>query len=405
MADEKSQSLDAMETNGSHAELERLSEHDDCIGALTRVSALASGVGAARGALGVDLASPGANAPLALNRVGQSLETSGLGPLLRALPIDPALLANLMVLTLLATCLRTIRHGFGIDLVRPDALPKLQAKVRSLSLGTSPTLRLPRVPAAGMARMTALAGSAGALRAGLGVDLRQPGAGAMLQGGVERMRAAGLSPALRAFPVGAATLGGLGSLVALTSGLGAMSAGLGVDPTKPQSAVRLEQLHAALRPNGALSVVTAQLASGSLGPGLALPPPHVAAQLTGLRASVAATQQNLGINLMAPNAGAQLQRMQLALGRDGVCPAARGASVSAADIDGVARLQAMASGCAAAAGAGVVAGAPDAHAALIRLVDGFHNSPAPDVVRSLSVRPAMITQLAGLANVASGAAG
>src|SRR5262245_28091779 len=136
-----------LEQNGVDKGLADLAKHDGCLTWLTRMSAMSTAIVASRESLGLDLLKSGSCAVDALGRTAESLELSGIGGLLRSLPVDGFMLSRLTLLTILASCLGTIRRCLDVDLLKPGALDRLKTRVTSFNASYGKTISLPRIPA------------------------------------------------------------------------------------------------------------------------------------------------------------------------------------------------------------------------------------------------------------------
>jgi hypothetical protein len=399
--------LAVMERNGTAEVLGALSVPADCLSRLANLSALSGAVGATRGNFGLDPKKPAASGVLDLDGIVRALETSGTGLLLASFPVGPGSLIKLGQLSLVAVSLANVRRVFQIDLLQPDASALLATKLQGLNARGLDRLSLPRLPASGMTQLSDLAAARASIRSGLNIDLRSPGAGTRIKESVDRMHSAGILPALRSFPVPMPTLTGLGRFTSFAMSLQTLRLGLNLDPLAPNLGTKLPHVTKLIEAGGPLHSICSQVVAGSIGPGSAirLPDSKSMAELTKLLAGIKLTRQDLGIDLLAPDAGSKLQGLFDTLRANGTCKGLEGVRMEPADLEGIVRLQAFASGMQATQNAGVNPFQPGAALNLVRVVDGFQGNGTTTALESASVPSAVVDGLSRLASIASAAEG
>jgi len=372
------------------------------------LSAVSQAIHSARQSLGTDVGTTSqANAGTELKRVAERLSASGATEALSTVSASTGGLEGLSRMTLVASSLASIRGTLGIDLLKPGAPSLLEKKVQALNSAGLGSVAPPDIPEADIARLTSLAGAAESLKQGLGVDLEQPDAAKRLSAALGRLQAAGAFGALQALPFNSTVRGGLRSLMTLTTAVGAMKNGLGIDPLKPKSGGGLSALQAAVAPGGALASIASFVASASEGasPGLQLPSATGISRLAGLQATLKLTRRSLGLDLLRPDAGARLQALTASFAKSGVPEAAAAAPVGPAELKGAAELQAVAGAVASAKeAAGLDLMRKDAGARLDALVAGFKKGGAANAAASLTVPTAILRGLSDLVALGSATA-
>jgi hypothetical protein len=383
-----------------HEESLGLERFDHCLNHLQRLTAVSSGVAAIRSTAGAELVAPGADARAELTRVSGQLESSRVGDLLRAFPLDAGVLTSLSVAALLGTTLGAIRRSFKVDLIHPDGPAQLRARLEDKAFKAR--LPVPRtgLPGAMLPRLAILAGASGALRQGLGVDLRLPGCGAVLRRSLLRSQRAGLSSALRNFPVSSGTLLGLGSLSVFAGSLLAMLNGLGANFMKSQSKIRVDAIRKALQPGAGLALAVAPFTSPALAAsGLALPDPAELVRMHEYKTTSEQTHRELGFSLHGPSAGRELARFTRILQGEGICTTAATTPPADAELEGASALHTLASGFAGATSLGVPLAGASAAGALSQRISEFTKSGAAKDVQSLDIDPGTLLGLSRLARL------
>ncbi len=383
-----------MEGNGVAEMLPTLSAHEACLAKLTRLSSLGGAIHGLRGSCGLDLSVPNQAAAPRLAHLASELE-GGIGPVLASLP-RAGTLQSLTQLSLLSGCISSVRQTFKVDLLQPGAERTLEAELKNLE---SAGARVPRLPSGDLSRLIGLGASTRSISDGLGIDLRQPGTQQRIGNAFAQMRGCGLFAALRSLPFRPGTIVGLGQFSTLATSVHRVKGGTGIHLIGGGAGAQLASLGRLLHPGGALASILVRIGTGRLAAGGPLRCLDFGrlARMTTLFAGLRMTQQNLGVNLFAPRAGAHLRSLFASLNKHGACRAVDDLPLQPSDMEGVGRLQSVVSG--------VQTSRDDAGIDLLRkggadqaarFVDGFHRSAANTALESVTVSPEMLEGLSKL---------